>query len=451
MVTPIMKNQLIIPALTLAVGIGIGVAVDRTVITTGKEGQPGKGQSSATDMGPRAAMDARVNPRGMSKAGTRTHLDRNAVATIRRVSKQLEMSPMISMDFEALLQAYEAIRWMNPEEVQMALGELGNAGGMNQNTMMLKFMLMGLWAKQDGKSAMEYATSLKQPMDKMMSVMSGVMGWMKHDPGTAYQWYKDNRGEVSGGMMGGMGMDGMFVSALAQQDLDTAFIELKELNGSNRDMALTMMAGNIGMDEVKRTQFIEQLEKLDDESLRDTGMTSMIGPWAMTDPQGATGYLEKMDPKPENYELLIESAASSWGATDPESAIQWLLENTGENEVEGDKIADTFGTWVMNDSEAAAEWLAKQPEGFATDELYSEAANNSVWMNPEGATQWAVKIKDEDKRHTSLMAIRSVMQNQGDEAVQKWKDGLDPEIRKEVVEFVGSKDPDQEHDHDPSE
>ncbi len=431
-----MKQHLVIPALTLVVGIGIGVVVDRNVISssTSEEGSSDH-QSSARQMGPRAATAGGRDARSNSKAGTRKHLDRNVVATIHRVHQQLEMSPMANMDFESMFEAYEAIRWMSPEDIQIALGELKESSGVNQGTMMLRFMLMGLWSKSDGKGATEYAMSLKQPTDRMMSVMSSVSGWMKHDPEGAYEWYRNNRSEMKGGLYGGMQMDGMFLASMAQNDMGRAFKELNELKGHQQTSAITMMASAVGMDDVRREEFLKELDKLGDENLKQSGMSGMITNWAMADPQGAVKYLEDMNPKPKNYDSLMQTVASSWGMMDPEGAITWQLENIKEGEEPSSKIAMSFGQWAANDPEGAIEWLDQQPKEMATDELYNQAASSAAWMDPEAATKMAMKIENKEQREMSLATIHSAVQSQGEEALKEWKEGLSPEDREAVEKF----------------
>ena len=237
-------------------------------------------------------------------------------------------------------------------------------------------------------------------------------------------------------MFGGGHMEGMFIAALSQQDMGVAFHEIEQLEGNAREQALTMVASTVGMEPAKREEYIQQLEALEDEALKNSGYESMIRTWAMQDPAGAAKYLEGMDPEMENYAQLQEVLASSWSMMDPEGAVKWQLERVPEGENAGDKIAETFGNWAANDPKAATEWLEAQPQELGTDELYSQAAMNTAWGDdPATATQWAVKIKDEDERQSALSSIYSSMEDRGEEQLNEWLDGLEPSIRKDATAY----------------
>ncbi|MDX1680884.1 MAG: hypothetical protein R3242_09155 [Akkermansiaceae bacterium] len=435
-----MKQNILIPVLTLVIGIGIGVAVDRTIVVR-QDTTPHSTQGDQP-LGPRAMSGDRSPSRPDASAEAGEGVERNPAATVRRIKNQLDLSPMINMDFEALLKAYQAIRWMNPEEVRLALAELDGKPSMTQSGMMLRMMLMDVWAKNDGQGALEYSLEIDQPNNRMMGVMSSMMSWMKHEPHQAYDWFRNNRDQLKGGgIFGGSQMESLFIAALSQQDMGVAFHEIVQLKGNQRESAISMVAGSAGMDPVKRGQFIEQLKALEDEELRESGYQSLISTWALQDPKGAAEYLEGLNPEMENYEQLQQSLASSWSMIDPEGAVKWQLERVPEGESAGDKIADVFGNWVSNDPKAAAEWLEAQPEELRTDELYREAARNSAWgADPASGTQFAVRIKDENERQMALSNLYDSMKMQGEDQLEQWLEGLEPAMRDDAMAFAEGKD-----------
>ena len=80
--------------------------------------------------------------------------------------RQIEFSPMGAMDFDIMNEVYNSVSWMGPEDIKLALAELESQGGTNQNNIMIGMMLMNLWAKKDGKGALEYSLASKNHMTK---------------------------------------------------------------------------------------------------------------------------------------------------------------------------------------------------------------------------------------------------------------------------------------------
>ena len=238
--------------------------------TRGGMSQPGKGNRAG------GGRD------GSSTGGS--HRGGSPEAAIRGVVRELELSPMINMDFDALFTAYDSIRLMSPEEVQAALAELDGMETNQQIKMMLQMMLINRWSKQDGQGAVEFAMKQTQPMMKMMGMMGGMMGWVRQDPETAYAWYDQHRDEMQGGMMGRGQMDGIFFAALAQRDMDTAFERLGKLDKPSQKQALNAMAGQLVMDPVKRDEFLAKLDGLEDQSMRDESTPFLPSPIPSTAP-----------------------------------------------------------------------------------------------------------------------------------------------------------------------
>lgn len=367
-------------------------------------------------------------------------------AAIRGVVRELELSPMINMDFDGMFNAYDAIRFMSPEEVQAALAELDVMEANQQIKMILQMMLINRWAKEDGQGAVEFAMEQTQPMLKMMAMMGGLMGWARQDPETAYAWYEENRDSLRGGMMGRGQMDGMFFAALAQRDMDGAFGRLGKLDKNSQKQALTAMAGQMAMDPVKREEFLKHLEAHEDKKVRDETIMMMVSTWSWQDPEGAVKFIEGREFEEDQKKSLMDSVARSWANNDPERALAWRLENAGDEE-KGEVIADGFGNWIAQDQKGAEAWLAKQPAEVRSDELYASASRRLTWNSEfDQAITYAEKIEDEDARASQMGQLYRQWKSNDEEKAQEWLETLDDPTR-EAIEARESGSPDATEIH----
>jgi len=423
-----MKHRYWIPAILVIGGIALGFALGR--ITT-ESGDGGVGKAAGT-AGP-SGKSAGHPDSGASGRGRAGKAAPNPAAAIRQVSRELEFSPMAGMDYDALFDAYEVIRWMNPEDVRMALDELEDATSNTQVRMVLQMMLISRWAKQDGRGAVEYAMEIKQPMQKMTAMMGGIMGWAKNDPENAYAWYQGNRDALKGGMMGKGLMDGIFFASMARQDMKTAFTRLKDLNKSDQERAIMMMSHGATTDPGQRREFLAELDKIEDKKVRQSGMQGLLAQWVMQDPEGAVEFVESRDWEDGVGDEMRQDLASTWASLDPEAALDWRLKTLADQEDRGEAVASQFSRWMGQDPDAATAWLRKQPQDLRTDALYGATAEQLHRNNDyEQSVQWAEQIEDQDTRNRKLGRIYRDWKGDDEKMAQEWLDGLDAPVRDEV-------------------
>lgn len=425
-----MKHRYWISVLLVIGGIALGFALGRVTVEPG-ESRTGKTDGTAGLSGKSAAHpESGASGRGRGRDG---NAGRSPAAVMRQVVRKLELSPMAGMDYDALFDAYESIRWMNPAEARMALDELEDATSNPQIGMVLQMMLISRWAKQDGRGAVEYAMEIKQPMQKMTAMMGGVMGWAKTDPDNAYTWYQENRDELKGGMMGKGMMDGIFFASMAQQDMKKAFTRLKDLNKSEQKTAIVMMSHGATMDPGKRQEFLAELDRIEDKEVRRSGMQGLVAQWVMQDPEGAVEFVESREWEDGAGEEMRHDLASTWANLDPEAALDWRLKTAADQEDRSEALASQFSRWMGQDPEAASTWLRKQPEDLRTDALYGETAEQLRRNNDYGqSVQWAEQIENQDTRNEKLGRIYRDWKRDDEENAQEWFEGLDASVRDEV-------------------
>ncbi|MFP6867245.1 MAG: hypothetical protein VCA35_14985 [Roseibacillus sp.] len=340
---------------------------------------------------------------------------------------------MAQMDFDIMFGAYEAIRWMSPDEVQTALSELESMEGGSQSKMMISMMLINLWAKQDGRGALEYSLASKNQMTKGMGVMSGLMAWAKNDSEGAWEWFDENRDTVKKSGMMGSSIGPLMYAALAQQDMGKAFARMGDLNRQEKKTAISMIGMRTVTDPARRDEFVRQLEALDDKKLQDEALQSMVTMWAYQDPQEAVAFIDSREWDEETQNTLRTQVAASWANLDAEAALTWRLENLGENEDRGDAVAQSFSHWMTRDSESAEAWLDKQPAELRTDTLYQQTATGLQWSNNyEDAMAWANRIEEQESRESTYRQIYNRWNGTDETEAQKWLEGLDAETREAV-------------------
>lgn len=356
-------------------------------------------------------------------------------AAIRAVIRQLERSPIMGMDYDAMFEAYAVIREMDEAQVQAALLELEGAETNAQVKMTLQMLLVNHWAKEDGREALEYVLAQSDTRMKGMGVMGGVMSWMRTEPNAAYDWYQENKSEIGGGIFGSSGMiEGMMIAAMGQNDMAGAFEKVATLSKESRMTALTTMGSQVGMDPRKRTEFLEHLEAFDDEKLTKQVMEGMVSTWAWQDPQGAADFIASGDFDDETQQELKDSVAQSWAHMDPKGAMEWSIENS-EGAERLERVESTFATWVQQDPAGAGEWLQAQPEEMRSDDLYSTASQRLMYSQKfEQAVEFAGQIGDETVRLEKMRQVRQMWQASDEAAAQQWLESLDEPMREAVME-----------------
>ena len=149
-----MKRARLLAALTLAVGVGLGLAVNLP-------SHWGGSQSSVASMSPQASQLHGGN-RGRAHAVAEKKED--PLAAITEILKLVEASP--ENWGEVQWQVYDRFGQMSADEIKLALTELHNSTELKLNELsMLREPLLVIWSRMDGASCMEYALTLKEEGD----------------------------------------------------------------------------------------------------------------------------------------------------------------------------------------------------------------------------------------------------------------------------------------------
>jgi hypothetical protein len=277
----------------------------------------------------------------------------------------------------------------------------------------------------------QYALEQEQPQLKMMGMMGGLMGWIRSDPDGAYTWYEENRDTAGKGMMMGPGgLDGMMFNALAQRDMQGAFAKLSGLDARAQKSALNSMAGSVGLDPVKRAEFLEGLEGIENEKARAEAITHMVSTMAWQAPADAVAFMESREWPEDERTRLEASIAQSWSNTDPEEAIKWQMRDLEEGAKIPDNVSNTFGTWVRNDPDSAEQWLNSQPEATHPDSLYRSAADQLRFAEDfQRSLDFALRMENADQRTQKAREIYQAWGTRDPDAADAWIGQMDGETQ----------------------
>jgi hypothetical protein len=106
----------------------------------------------------------------------------------------------------------------------------------------------------------------------------------------------------------------------------------------------------------------------------------------------------------ENMKAAVDSLSKTM--TDPSTALQWL-DSLPEGPARDSARPGVFGRLAYKDPESASAWLNSQPVTIeGRDSMVEMLVRSIVGSNPEGATEWASSIRNDDKRRSVLELIR---------------------------------------------
>ena len=426
------------PTGLVIVGLALAFVLGRA--TVGKRnGEPATPQDPTTVGAPGRRNESRWGAREgvLRRRGER---EMAPAAAIRRAARLLMRSPMIGMDFNNLFDVYEEIRWMSPAEARAALDELEEMVGNPQARMVLENMLIGHWAKRDGREAVEYAIGCEQPRRRTAALMGGLTGWAKSDPEAAYFWYMENRDGMNSGMPERSLIVGMLFASMAREDMGRAFERLQTLPESEREAALVMIPSQMAMEPGQRRAFLAELDRLDAKTRRG-GVRTALTQWAMEDPEGALAFFESRDWEEEFGEDLRDDLVSSWSFVDPKAALDWRLRTVRDGADRGAVVAPDLSRWIAQDPQSATDWIEKQPADLLTDALCEGAAEQMrLHGKYEQALQWAGQIGEAQSRGSRMGRIYQRWRDADRAAAGEWLERLDPALRAEVESAAGAHD-----------
>jgi len=323
--------------------------------------------------------------------------------TAKQIFAQIKNSARSGMmqNPTAMMRMMGMLDKLRPEDIGDALNEM-DAIKDPQTKMMVSMMLLGKWAERDGPAAMKYAEehSKEAGISGKIMKMSVASSWAESDPDAVWAWYKGNKDNDSGGMLGGnqMVLSAVF-SSLMSSNPDAAIKRFDELDPGTRQMAFAGMCQSALMDDSKRQMLLDKINSMPDDAEKTSSRQMLLSQWAVFSPDEATDWVSKQ-PTAEQKSLR-ESVGSALMMSDPKKGAAFMMEGVSAED-KPQRCSDVVGPWSMMDPKGAAAWLDTQGSGPELDQARQTLVSTLTRSNPEAAMNQAQAITDADKRFSAI-------------------------------------------------
>lgn len=120
--------------------------------------------------------------------------------------------------------------------------------------------------------------------------------------------------------------------------------------------------------------------------------------------------------------VAVASVTEAWGRADGATASQWLATITDENAMA--KGADSLATsWSQINPTECEQWVGQLPPGKARDAATGAYATSIAAQDIQSAMKWAVTISDEDSRGLKLRTLTEIWMRKDEAAASRWVTG----------------------------
>jgi hypothetical protein len=247
-----------------------------------------------------------------------------------------------------------------------------------------------LWAREDGRRAMAFATSLESISERDFAVRAALSGWSKGQPSDAWAWVI----EEAGNSRRAERWLEVIVSNLGAADSAVAFQLLEQMPESNFRHRMAVVV----MDQVLQArtprEAIGWLSEFPPSSSPYAASHLAVN-WALAEPEAAARWLRKSYPGqiPGLGDVLRE-----WVFVNPDQAANWVWRNF--NGVDRRDLMDVVSEeWIGNDGPAPlAGWLNSHGPDPTLDGAIGQLALSTALVDPGTALVWAQSIFDLDER-----------------------------------------------------
>lgn len=246
------------------------------------------------------------------------------------------------------------------------------------------------WGTEDGRSAIAFAASLPDPLERQFAIRAVLRGWSGKRPSDAWNWVVEREG--------GSGRSERWLEAIVENlgatDRDTALSLLERLPGEafQERMALVVMEQILQTEEPRTAlTWLGQLP----EAVVGPSAAYLAERWAQTEPRAAAEWLSTSFPA----ELEgIGAVVREWTYAFPVAAADWVWE-TFNGRQRLDLMDVVSREWIANDGPAPlAGWINRHGPDPTLDRAISNLAIVTADVDPSTALVWAQLVMDPDSR-----------------------------------------------------
>ncbi|NBD38486.1 MAG: hypothetical protein GVY10_07955 [Verrucomicrobia bacterium] len=253
------------------------------------------------------------------------------------------------------------------------------------------------WAREDGRSAMGFTSSLPELRERQAAISAVLRGWSRPQPAEAWNWVVEHAGSTRRAER----WLEIILTNLGSKDRMTAFDLLQRIPDSDfqEEMALVVMEQILERERAPRA--LDWLGELP-PGTQSAAAAFVAARWALTDPEAAAEYLREAYPRAEEGLGLV---LREWVYQDARAAVNWTWEQfSGDGRaVMMDLLAEE---WVANDGPTPlAQWLNQRGPDPSLDAAIEQLALATAEVEPATALVWAQSVSDPDERATLEIVI----------------------------------------------
>ncbi len=441
------SGRYLIPAVTLIMGLTLGILVDRFLIASTLEPAPGAGHPSGTGNGLAAhGSGGAYSADSSSTSGAASGKD-EAPTTPGTSTTSLSLGTLpeaekvnadeLILYLEDLKESTNRIRYFTqidlavsrlpPEQIPDAMAHLMGSNRLGpQKKEAIASIAFAAWATDSPEQALRFAEGIEDLQVRYAAIQGVFSTWMEQDAETAFQYVNSLE---DGYLKSNMSEQAVNSLATTQPELAIAFALDQE-----NPMVRSQLLRNAG--QMWATQdpeaAIQWADDIQNPSVAKQVIESIIQGWSYSNPQSALAYASSLEDNPERQKLILQSALPAWfqqdapGATDyllslPEetltnnliSSISWML-----SEVSLENLRTLAGAMSEDERSSALPRLAATRAGVSpadaiqfVDEMNNGKNRGAAWYNiaytwatsdPYGTADWLNTLPDGNDRDRAI-------------------------------------------------
>ena len=282
-------------------------------------------------------------------------------------------------------------------------------GEPRRNQVLGKFL--EVWAEEDGRSAIIFATSLDISRDQQLAIQSVLKGWSKERPSDAWNWVIEREGNSRRAER----MLEVILSTLGYSNRETALSLLERMPSSEFQSRMSIAVIEQVLVAVSPREAINWLSELPSAATSDSA-AYLAQVWSQSEPEAAARWLHNAFP---NQVDGLAEVIREWVYMNPVGAADWTWE-TISGSIRGDFMRIVAEEWVANDGPSPlALWLNTKGPSYALDGAIEELALATATFDPATALVWAQSILDVDTRSMlEIMVGREWIRTAPDQAAE---------------------------------
>ncbi|GEM_PF-2253652 len=213
------------------------------------------------------------------------------------------------------------------------------------------------WARQDPKSAAEYALTLSDPRQQRDAVSEATHHWARDNPGAALEWANNLEGDTSLAAMRGV------IGTIADNDPQAAANMIGQMDFSTAPAdAYSDMAGDLAshwsrFDPEAAANWAQTLPE--ENEAQHHAFERVADHWVEQDSLGASEWVGSL-PEGELRDIAARRLVEHIAPSDPDAAYQWAL-SLSDLGHQTEMLHEVFEQWQERDPQSAEATLNAAP------------------------------------------------------------------------------------------